>query len=103
MAFFDKSLLEWGDIFCGLKNLLSRVLLTFHISVHYYWVYLFLVSRCFLINNMYGYLLVFVESVIPLEQFVFCERHLSDLLFFVKNEGLFWGWQYSHACVLWKD
>jgi len=39
-------------------------------------------------NNMYGYLSVFVQSIIPLEQSVFCERGLSDLLFCVKNGGL---------------
>ena len=97
MAFFDKSLLEWGYMFCCSKNLLFRVLLTFHISDHYFWVYLFLDSRWFLINNMYGYLSVFVQSIIPLEQPVFCERGLSDLLFFVKNGGLLWGCQYSCA------
>lgn len=46
----------------------------------------------------YGYLLGFEQSIISLEQTVFCETGSSDLLLFLKNGDLLCGWLYSCAC-----
>lgn len=60
--------------------------------------YVFLDPRWFPINNTSEYLPVFVQGIIPLEQPVFWEGGLSDLLvFLVRSGGLLWEWQYSYA------